>query len=517
MYRLPIYGWILLGLAGAAALLTFRDGAAYMWQVWQANEEYSHVYLIPFVSAFMVWQRRQELAQIEFQGSWTGVLVVLLGIATGVLGNLAAVYTLQQVGLVVAIWGLVLALTGWRVVRLLWMPLLLLILVIPLPRFVQVNLSANMQLWSSALGVWFIRLMGISVYLEGNVIDLGVYKLQVVEACDGLRYLFPLLTLGLIMAYFYQGALWKRVVIVLSSIPITLVMNSFRIAMIGWLVENWGVRMAEGFVHDFQGWAVFMASLALMVVLMIVLSRFGADRKPWRELFAIDFPPEWPSGTRFRPRALPRTSVAAAVLLLGTAVVSVAMPTRTEQVPPRAEFLDFPMVIGPWLGERGTVPPEAIEALQFDDYLVADFRGPPTASSVGLYVAWYDSQQSGRSIHSPRTCLPGGGWQVESFEQVTLPASAAGQPLRVNRALLALGGDRQLVYYWFQQRGRIITNEYLAKWYLFWDSLTRKRSDGALVRLSVPLPPGAAPEQGDKILVDFADTLEPVLDKYVPR
>ena len=126
---------------------------------------------------------------------------------------------------------------------------------IPLPEFVLANLSTRLQLLSSQLGVAFIRLFDISVFVEGNVIDLGGYKLQVAEACSGLRYLFPLMTLGFLMACFYKGARWKRVVLFLSSIPITVLMNSIRIGIIGVTVERWGIRMAEGFLHDFRaGW-----------------------------------------------------------------------------------------------------------------------------------------------------------------------------------------------------------------------------------------------------------------------
>ena len=147
---------------------------------------------------------------------------------------------------------------------------------------------------------------------------------------------------------------------------------------------------------------------------------------------------------------------------------------------------------------------------------MADYRrgAPP----VNFYVAWYDSQQAGRSAHSPRSCLPGGGWQIKSLQQVPVADVAiGGQPLRVNRALIQYGPQRQLVYYWFQQRGRVITNEYLVKWYLFWDSLTRNRSDGALVRLTVPLPEGAVEAQADRQLAQFARDLAPMLEDYVPR
>jgi exosortase D (VPLPA-CTERM-specific) len=297
LYRVSPWIWAACLVAAVAGYYSFRDGIGPMLDNWAGMPEYSHAYLIPVISLFLVWQRKNELAALEFKGSWAGVAVVVLGILIGLLGQLSAVFTIQQIGFVVAICGFVLAVTGWPALRLIWMPLLLLFFMIPLPQFLQQAFSAQMQLWSSALGVWFVRLMGISVYLEGNVIDLGTYKLQVVEACDGLRYLFPLMTLGLVMAYFYKGALWKRVLIFLSSMPLTILMNSLRIGMIGWMVEHWGPSMAEGFVHDFQGWAVFMLSLALMVVLMIVLSRIGKDGKPWRELFGVDFPDPLPAGT----------------------------------------------------------------------------------------------------------------------------------------------------------------------------------------------------------------------------
>lgn len=517
LHRTTVLVWLACAIAAAAAAFAFRDSAKSMMAVWSGEPEYSHAFIIPLISLFLVWQRRTELAALEFRGSWAGLAIVVLGVLLGLIGQLATVYTVSQIGLVVAVCGFVLSLTGLAALRHLWMPLLLLFLVIPLPDFLQVKFSSGMQLISSWLGVWFLRLIGVSVYLEGNVIDLGVYKLQVAEACDGLRYLFPLMTLGLVLAWFYKGATWKRVLIFLSSVPLTILLNSLRIASIGVLVEHWGIGMAEGFLHEFQGWAVFMVSFALMVLLMIGLSRVGKDARPWRELFGLEFPAPLPRGVQRVPRPLTATTIAACAVLIAGAVAAAAIPQRQEAIPARAEFVDFPMVIGPWFGARGALEPIYIEALKFDDYLLADFQGP-TPLPVNLYVAWYDSQQSGRSVHSPSTCLPGGGWRMQSLTQVEVPGvQAAGQPLRVNRALITLGDRRQLVYYWFQQRGRVLTNEYLVKWYLFWDSVTRNRSDGALVRLVVPVPEGAVEEQADRQLAEFAGAVAPVLDDFLPR
>ncbi len=519
LYKITASIWLACLVGAAVGAIVFRAGVQRLVDVWESSPEYSYGYLVPLISLFLVWQRKNELAQLESRGSWAGAGVALVGVLLGLIGQLATVYTVQQIGLIATICGFVLALTGRSALRLLWMPLLLLFFMIPLPDFLQVKLSAGMQLISSTLGVWFLRLIGISVYLEGNVIDLGVYKLQVAEACDGLRYLFPLMTLGLVLAYFYKGATWKRAAIFLSSIPLTILLNSLRIASIGILVDRWGIGMAEGFLHEFQGWAVFMVSFALMVMLMIGLSKIGADARPWREVFGLEFPAPLPKGVERIPRPVPSSLVAACVVLVAGAIASLLLPNRTELVPARAKFVEFPPAIGAWAGHRQSLEGIYLDALKLDDYLLANYRGPSATPkpSVNLYVAWYDSQQAGRSAHSPRSCLPGGGWQIKDLSQIEIPGIAVnGHPLRANRALIALGADRQLVYYWFQQRGRVITNEYLVKWFLFWDSLTRRRTDGALVRLTVPVAEGADVAEADRELADFAREAMPMLRAYVP-
>ena len=135
------------------------------------------------------------------------------------------------------------------------------------------------------------------------------------------------------------------------------------------------------------------------------------------------------------------------------------------------------------------VDPVALASLKLADHLSLVWRRPAEPLPVSLWVAWYDPQVYGASVHSPLACLPGAGWRVETLGTHSLPAHRPGaEALRVNRAIIALGEERQLVYYWFAQRGRELTNEYLLKWYIFQDSLLMQRSDGALIRMTTPLP-----------------------------
>ena len=138
---------------------------------------------------------------------------------------------------------------------------------------------------------------------------------------------------------------------------------------------------------------------------------------------------------------------------------------------------------------------------------------------MNLYVAYYESQRAGGSVHSPKSCIPGGGWVIESIDQVSVDGlKHNGEAINVNRVKIAKGDYKQLVYYWFDQRGRNITNEYLLKWYLFWDSLTRHRSDGSLIRLTTMIGPNDSWEAGEARLKAFADALgEHQLAPYIPE
>lgn len=487
-----------------------------MWGWWLEAPEYSHSLLIPPLAAFLTWQQKDRLETLNFQGSWWGVPVVLLGGFLLLIGQLATVFTIVQYAYLLTLTGLVLAFTGTKPFRLLFVPLLILLFMIPLPQFVLANLSTKLQLLSSQLGVSFIRLFGISVFVEGNVIDLGGYQLQVAEACDGLRYLFPLMTLGFLMAYFYKGALWKRVSLFLSSIPITVLMNSLRVGTIGLMVEHWGISMAEGFLHEFQGWAVFMVSAAMMIGEIAVLNRIGHESGNWRQLFGVEFPAPSPRDARIERRRLPPAFVAACGVLLAFVAVTLFIPRPTEVFPARTSFDEFPMHLGTWNGHRDSLEGIYLDALKLDDYLMANYQDG-VGAPVNLYMSYYNSQRKGEAVHSPRSCLPGGGWQLRDFGQRTLnDVKIDGRSLRVNRTLIELGNQRQLVYYWFQQRGRIVTNEFAVKWFLFWDALTRHRTDGALVRLIVVLPATGSESEADRRLTDLASRIAPTLTRYVP-
>jgi EpsI family protein len=157
-----------------------------------------------------------------------------------------------------------------------------------------------------------------------------------------------------------------------------------------------------------------------------------------------------------------------------------------------------------------------VDFLRFDDYLLADYR-QGNAAPINLYVAYYQSQRKGESAHSPRTCIPGGGWEISSIRSIDVGDPSRAEPhLPVNRVIIQKNDEKQLVFYWFQQRGRLLTNEYSVKYYLFWDAATRNRTDGALVRMTSPVLAGESESKAEARLAAFTQEVYPTLTRFIP-
>lgn len=474
--------------------------------------------VLPFVSLFLIWRQRDQLRGLPITGSWYGLLLVAAGLALRAIGAFSTMSTVVRYGFLLVLYGLVLSYVGPKLFRRLGAPLAILIFMVPLPMYLTGMLTLDLQLISSIIGVWIIRAFGISVFLEGNVVDLGTMQLEVAEACSGLRYLLPLMVLALMVAYLYRGESWKRMLIFLVSIPITVLMNSIRIGFIGITVEYWGRRMAEGVLHDFEGWLVFMFSVAAVLLVAFALTKVGR-RCRWSQAFDLAVAPAVAGGapkTAAGSWRIPRSFVVATAIVTAGAIAGLTMPERQSTIPDRQDFAQFPTRVGTWSGHRGVLDKVYLDALDLTDYLLVDFARAAGTYPINFYSAYYSEQKGFNRIHSPRNCIPGGGWEISELTQRSIPLDGTGRTLSVNRAVIALGDQKELVYYWYQERGRTMTNENVVKWYLFWDSLKRNRTDGALVRIVAPLPRTATEAEVDAEMQHFAANVEPQLSHYIP-
>ena len=501
----------------------YFESLVFLFNHWIGSDDYSHGMFVPIISLFLIWQSRHRIAAAGVTGSWWGLAVVIAGLGLYLVGELATLYVLQHFSLWIVLVGLVIGALGLKASRAIIFPLGYLLTSIPLPTFLYAGLSSQLQLWSSALGVGCLQLVGVTAFREGNVIDLGPVQLQVVEACSGIRYLLPLTSLALLCAYLFKDRMWKRVILVLSSIPISILVNGFRIGMIGVLVEWYGQEASEGFAHLFEGWVLFMASLGLLILEMWFLAKIGSNGQPvslqdrftWSAdttpLYTSNLKPQTSNSVVLRPAYL-----FSVTLLVPVALASSFLGQRIEVPPDRALFVDFPMHIEGWTGTSLSLEQQYIDALRFDDYVLAEYRHDGS-QPVTFYSAYYSSQRKGQSAHSPQSCLPGGGWEISSIKNLAFgPVSGTAHQLHANRAVIEKGNQKQIVLYWFKQRDRILTSEYLVKFYLFWDALLRARTDGALVRIASLVGPGETEETVDQRMRQFVLAMQPELNRYVP-
>ena len=509
-----VYASLYIGVALLACFAVFSESLLELERRWSAQEEYSHGFLIPVIVAWLLWTRRDAIVASIGRPSWTGPVLILIAAAMHIVGKLSALFMLSQLGFILAIIGVILGFGGYSLLKVTFVPVIFLIFAIPLPYFIDAMLSFRLQLISSELGVFFIRLFQIPVYLEGNVIDLGVYKLQVVEACSGLRYLYPLMSLGFLVAYFFQAPLWQRTLVFLSTIPITIVMNSFRIGVVGVLVNSWGPQDADGALHMFEGWIIFVACAGVLVSEMYLLARFGSG-KGLLDVFAppkvvASLPPGQSSRSLNRGPLVSCFFLTCAVGLAGYFVSA-----RHEIFPERNLFVGFPTTLGEWRGKPSALDSSTEQFLGLTDYVLSDYA-KKDGRAVNLYVAYYASQRNGLSPHSPSVRIPGNGWQITDLERSSFTSSDAKVSLPLNRVVIARGQNKQIVYYWFDERGMKIANEYVSKLYLLRDAMFRNRTDGALVRLTTPVYPGEKESDADVRLQEFTKMVVPGLNGYLP-
>ena len=282
----------------SAILFTYAAVLVKLSRDWWFDENYSHGLLVPFIIGYIIWSQRDKFAAQPARPSvllgGLAVLFALFALWTGVAG--AELYT-QRMSLVLLIAGIVVYFAGLRFLRLLLVPLLLLILAIPIPAIIFNRIAFPLQLFASRCAVWSMTVLGIPVLRQGNVIELkplnsfDTRKLEVVEACSGIRSLMTLMTLAVVFAYFTlpkppdgngprgkfgwlrSYGFWRSTIIVCSAIPIAILTNASRVSGTGILSRYYGTQIADGFFHTFSGWAIYIVAFLLLFLVGWVLDR----------------------------------------------------------------------------------------------------------------------------------------------------------------------------------------------------------------------------------------------------
>lgn len=250
----------------------FQDTLSELVADWSSNDNYSHGFLIPFISAYMVWQKREALAEISQKTNFWGLGIVAFGVFLHLVGNVGAELFTMRFSLVVMVAGLVAYLFGFRVLREVAVPVAYLIFMIPLPAIIWNKIAFPLQLFAAKLTAEVVRLFGVSILREGNILHLANTSLEVVDACSGLRSLTSLLALSAAFAYISPLRNWSKWVLFSSAIPIAVFVNIVRLSATAIMAHYIGEEAAQGFLHDMSGMLVFGLAFILVFAFSVVLS-----------------------------------------------------------------------------------------------------------------------------------------------------------------------------------------------------------------------------------------------------
>ena len=267
---------------GAALVLLigflYKDVFVALVKQWWDDPDFSHGFVVPLIAAWLVWQRKEIVERLPLKPSWWGFAVMLGALGILLLGIFGAELFLSRSSFIFLLAGLVIFFAGWAQFRALIFPWAFLFLMVPIPTILMNTVTLPLQFLASDLATALLRLVGVPVLREGNVIQLPTMSLEVVEACSGIRSLVSLITLAVVYSYLLEKNNWVRVVLVVSALPIAIAANGLRIMGTGLTGIYWSPDKAQGFFHEFSGWVIFVLSLLMLLALHRLIGFVAARR-----------------------------------------------------------------------------------------------------------------------------------------------------------------------------------------------------------------------------------------------
>ena len=515
-------------IVAAAIAVLFATVLAKLGRDLWNDENYSHGLLMPFVIGYICWRERDRIvAMIGEPAKIIGLAIIVFGIVMLLCGTIGAELFTQRIALVVTITGAAVYLFGRQFTTLLLLPIALLLLAIPVPQIIFNRISFPLQLWASQIAVGVIRFVEVPTLRKGNVIEIlpkgstQTISLEVVEACSGIRSLMTLVTLSLILGYFtrtddqgnlrfglFSGRdLLRSLILMITAVPVAMITNAFRVAATGVMSYYSGIQATEGTLHDASGVVVYIAALVLLFAINLILKRlFGKANK-------VDKTTDPTVTGKFN--LVKASIVPLCIMLLVGAVVVNWFALRSELTPQRSQLTQLSDKLGDW-NQRGNEIKfdEAVEGLlKVSDYTMREYTAPD-GRIANIYVGYYATQRTGATYHSPQNCLPGAGWVLSSPQRVEI-TRADGSTFTANRYIIENGIYKEVMIYWYQGRGRIEASEYRDKLNTVLDSVTRRRSDGSMVRVMTNL--GHDEPASLAAASDLAARLADELPPFVPE
>jgi exosortase len=259
----PRIAWAVLGWFAALIAACYIPVIVQLVGQWNNDEDMGHGFFVPILAAYIAWRKRDEFLAEPAKPSWLGLALVLYAAFQLCLATLGAELFLARTALVLSIIGSVWFLGGWKRLRIMMFPLLLLFFMVPIPAILYNQITFPLQLLASRAAEWALMVIGIPVLREGNILELAGERLSVVDACSGIRSLLSLSFLSLVYGYFFERKTWLRIGLFFATVPIAMLANASRVTLTGILADI-RPEYAHGFLHSASGMVIFMVALAIL-------------------------------------------------------------------------------------------------------------------------------------------------------------------------------------------------------------------------------------------------------------
>ncbi len=476
-------------------------------KVWGSNDTYSFGFIIPLISLYILWERREKIVNSRVEPSITlGIPILFLALFTFRLGEISGVVLLRDVSFLIGIIGLVYYLFGNDVFRNAWFPITYLIFMIPIWDLLFGALHFPFQMFSANMGVKLLQLFGIPSYRSGIFIELPNITLQVAEVCSGVNYLLSIIALGIPLSYLYISKTIKRIAVISAAVLISIISNGIRIALIGVLAYQ-GYRELHGPFGMFR--AVFISTLGyiiLFILVWVLADKKDKNRETKRETIKAE------------KKHLMKKHKNNKLKFLHTIIISTIFITiggfpynhKANAVPLKSDFKFFPYKVGKWTGMNVEPDFDVFQRLGADDQLSRRYKSE-SGHTVNLYIGYFEFQEQRKELINNQMMY---FFKNNSNEIIHLGKSKS---ISINTFLLDEGDNRKLVYYWFDINGRIVNDKYLVKLYSAWDGIFHNRTNGSIVLITTDFLYESSKKSSSQVVVDFINEIFPVVDQFLPQ
>ncbi len=477
---LLLYSIIVLSGLGILYSSIFKG----LFNVWITQEQYSYGPLIPLMALYIIYSSRKQILNAPIKPNYFGLIIVLLGYGLYLLGVFSIHGFTARFSFLVMLAGFSLFVLGSQMMRQLAFSFFILLFMIPFPEILDRLFSLKLRLLSSIITETILHTIGVSVFRQGNIIDIGTMQFNVADACSGMNYLLPLLALAALIGYFSTKSKIIRSILIISAVPITLTANVIRITTTTLIAKYWTPKIATGFMHDFSGWVVFMFAFFCLFIELKLLKLVAKERRNPPGLkteLGINGRSAYKQDQDDLKRMPLIVTVCVMAIFWGGFYAVVAK--KKERPLPVMEKL--PLSIDGYIGKTIPDDPKIKEFSSVTDSITRVYW-KEGQNPISVYVGYYRTSPELKGfIHTPVVCLRSSGWQIQKIDYFDIEVQPDGKILKTRQVIAERGGVRQLLIYWYQIGDFTTGNEQLAHYYTGYDAIFGDYSDAVKVMISV--------------------------------